>query len=65
MTANRWSARQLGLATGVSGAAIENWLKGDSIPSAINLKKICDVLGVDIADAFVEETLASPERVAA
>ncbi len=62
MADSRWSSRQLAFASGLSGGAVDKWLSGASTPSAVNLKKICDVLKIDIGDVFVEEVF---ERVAA
>lgn len=55
MKANRWSGRQLSFAIGLSSEAVGNWLSGRSDPSATNLKKACDVLGLDINEVFISE----------
>lgn len=62
MKSQRWNGRQLGIAVGLSPYAVDHWLRGKSVPSAVNLKLVCDKLGLNIADLFVEETF---ERAAA
>lgn len=62
MDEQRWNGRQLGMAVGLSAFAVDHWLRGTSTPSAVNLKLVCDKLGLSIADVFIEETY---ERAAA
>jgi transcriptional regulator with XRE-family HTH domain len=42
----RWSQRQLSRASGVSSGAINNLLRGESVPETVTVEKIADALGI-------------------
>lgn len=51
---NRWSGNHIAVKSGLSRAGVALILKGKSEPAAVNLKKICDVIGLPIEEAFIE-----------
>lgn len=52
---NRWSARQIAKEAGLSDTGVHLVLKGKVDPSATALKKICDVIGFPIEEAFIDD----------
>lgn len=60
---DRWSSYKIADKAGISAGTVLKILTGRSKnPEAINLKKVCDVIGVPIEDVFIKEVF---ERVAA
>ncbi len=57
-TDEKWSDRAIAQNTGLSHEAVGKILNGKVNPKATNLKKICDVIGVPIGDAFIEKAAA-------
>jgi len=49
----RWNARQIALATGISSNTVGNIFKGTTEPRASSLKRICDLIGLPIDQAFI------------
>lgn len=49
----RWSARQIAMATGISSNTVGNIFKGTTEPRASSLKRICDLIGLPIDQAFL------------
>lgn len=53
--AERFGPTLLAQATGLTRATIYTLFNGVTEPSALTLKKVCDVIGLPIEEAFIEE----------
>lgn len=51
---NRWSATAVAERIGVTQQTVSNVFAGKAVPSATNLKAICDVIGLPVEDVFIE-----------
>jgi DNA-binding phage protein len=52
--ANRWGVTKIAESSGLTRTTIYSILGGKTDPSAATLKKVCDVIGFPIEDAFTQ-----------
>ncbi len=55
--ANRWGVTKIAASSGLTRTTIYSILGGKTDPSAATLKKVCDVIGFPIENAFTEKKL--------
>jgi|GEM_PF-5469619 len=55
---NRWSGLAIAREAGISASAVSQLFKGKVEPSAVNLYKVCDVIGLPIQEVFTTRRAA-------